>query len=394
MNKVLIFISILLLNALALAGNSTNNGGNLIPAQQVPAQVIADVLSKIRLDVRLHLNYASAKALMDNGYFFDDEGRILAPIYSELFSQPVSIFQLLRTVKVGIKLDGPCLDEQGQEADASSIGETPDSICVSVPRLQLKVTQSDLWHQALALVAHEYAHRAGFNEEKAVELQRAVLDLVSLYSRTNVEAILRDFSKFYDEVISYTQNQLVVLQGGSNDPHALNLGHVNTLINGIRQYVLPYWLISLTPYLESSTLQPNGFPPFAGLNGDEFLEQQSTDYLQENIKFGLCSIINPSDLCKKELYIFFQEGSPVNLDYLGHYREAYVNSFNGYPQGMPATNIVYRLFGQEDCNDGLCESKTTVPLISTLDDVQNEIQRFIDRVVIHKNDLEFMLIKD
>lgn len=68
----------------------------------------------------------------------------------------------------------PCLGADGLDHDAYAPGTTSDSICLSVFSLQKKLSQENYQAQTVALVAHEFSHLLGLDEEQATFLQGQV----------------------------------------------------------------------------------------------------------------------------------------------------------------------------------------------------------------------------
>jgi hypothetical protein len=73
----------------------------------------------------------------------------------------------------------PCVDASGDAKDGSIFSPQPGSVCISHGNLAKKLREDNLMPQINALVAHEFAHLAGLNEEDATFVQDWVLSSFS-----------------------------------------------------------------------------------------------------------------------------------------------------------------------------------------------------------------------
>lgn len=142
-----------------------NNGGNLIPEDQIAQEDVIEFVSEAR-----GLTYAYLlRHTFLNGFM------------EQLLLAKPSVFEVMENTKIKMQLSKACKDENLQDSDASSVDQDyPDAICMSIPRLKSKLQKiayspHDYKYQIMALLIHEYSHRVGFNEDQAKQLQRSIL---------------------------------------------------------------------------------------------------------------------------------------------------------------------------------------------------------------------------
>lgn len=113
------------------------------------------------------------------------------PFYDErLYNSSPNIFEVIRNTKVGLKANGDCPTADHSPADGSIYGPEPGSICISVGNLAHKLSIDNVHRQTIALLAHEFAHLIGFNEQDASYLQHSILQQY-VYGRPTGQAFSR-----------------------------------------------------------------------------------------------------------------------------------------------------------------------------------------------------------
>ena len=141
---------------------SGGGGGGTSHGRAITQAEVAQILSQARLEVYMAL--ALKEQTVEN-----------FP-WPELFSGDDNIYQLIYQTQIyGNKSD--CHDSFGNSRDGSIHSPVPNTICISLKNLSEKLTVDNARAQILALVAHEYSHLKGFDEEKATALQNMLTPL-------------------------------------------------------------------------------------------------------------------------------------------------------------------------------------------------------------------------
>lgn len=148
-------------NAALADGGISGGGGGSIPENPAGKHLIEEILKD-----------ANGELLMIFQGEQEKEGNLFG---DELYNGERTIYDVIRSTKIGIKRDGPCIGLDGKEYDGSVVGPTSDSICISVKNLSEKLSKDNAHRQTLALVAHEYGHLLGLDEEAATRLQKFMI---------------------------------------------------------------------------------------------------------------------------------------------------------------------------------------------------------------------------
>jgi hypothetical protein len=145
-------------NAVFADGGISGGGGGSIPDNPAGKYLIEEILKD-----------ANGELLMIFQGAQESEGNLFG---DELYNGEQTIYDVIRSSKIGIRRDGPCIGLDGKEYDGSVVGPTSDSICISVKSLGEKLSKDNAHRQTLALVAHEYGHLLGLDEEAATKLTK------------------------------------------------------------------------------------------------------------------------------------------------------------------------------------------------------------------------------
>ena len=148
-------------NAVFADGGISGGGGGSIPDNPAGKYLIEEILKD-----------ANGELLMIFQGAQESEGNLFG---DELYNGEQTIYDVIRSSKIGIRRDGPCIGLDGKEYDGSVVGPTSDSICISVKSLGEKLSKDNAHRQTLALVAHEYGHLLGLDEEAATKLQKFMI---------------------------------------------------------------------------------------------------------------------------------------------------------------------------------------------------------------------------
>lgn len=174
-----------LAGAWASEGGTSSGGGNALPGST--AEDVQNAITQVfEKDFKLVLTGLYRLALPSDGK--------VPEILSKMFAGPdfdhSSIIDDLKKTRVLVRSDGPCLDLDGEPADASESEDVLGMlICFSVPRL-MKQSITNLPDQILALTFHEFAHHYGYGESAAVLIQKFIMK--QLASACSIEVAIKD----------------------------------------------------------------------------------------------------------------------------------------------------------------------------------------------------------
>lgn len=176
-------------------GGISGGGGGSIPDNPAGAHLIEEILKDARGELLMlfHGGHESS------GSLFGDE----------LYSAPRNIYDVIRTTKIGIRRDGPCVGLDGKESDGSVVGPSEDSICISVHNLAQKLSKDNAHRQTLALVGHEYGHMLGLDEEAATRLQKFLLYYFEEYVQRREQGFFFDVVEKWRDNLSSVRAYLV-----------------------------------------------------------------------------------------------------------------------------------------------------------------------------------------
>lgn len=168
MKKILLFaLTVLSMSAQAeiLRGGISGGGGGTVIARPASPFLIKEILRDSRLALLMYFNQ---QTFLENHPYAD-----LFPV-----GEP-SILDVIRKNKLSLVEDQACKDSEGRAVDGSVFGAEENSICISVKNLSEKLSADQARAQTIGLVAHEYSHLVGFDEEKAQALQDRLIELFS-----------------------------------------------------------------------------------------------------------------------------------------------------------------------------------------------------------------------
>lgn len=206
MIKWVFLISALIAN-IASAGPVSENGtvggggGGVLQGPAVESSELWDIIESSRLELYL--------------FFVKQDGRTQSPIVQQLLNANPNIFDLIRNNKIQVLGDGPagwCLDADKNKVYGSIHTWQKNSICLAWHPLSQILGRDEAHSQILGLLAHEYAHLAGFNEGQAEAVQLEVFNLTANEIRTTVTALPEKFKYVLGSVrgaiINHQQNPM------------------------------------------------------------------------------------------------------------------------------------------------------------------------------------------
>ena len=168
MTKKLILLPLLLLTETLWAGGNTGGmdggGGGTLPAHPASIYEIQDIAQEAKPDLLYLLN----------GYEWREKYDQQKPLYKKLFGGPRKAQEVLKDLRLEVRLDKPCFTSGGTEVDGSIYGLKSNTICLSAFRISQKVDKAAAEREVLALLMHEISHFLGATEDEAVDLQKDI----------------------------------------------------------------------------------------------------------------------------------------------------------------------------------------------------------------------------
>ena len=162
-------------SALSFGGSVSGGGGDTLPPNPIGSAGIVQMLPALRGPI---ISYFWALE--------DYESKVPGRSnYSVFFDGPVTIYQVIDSLKIEALTEAPCLDSSGKEVDGSAYTNPLTGICISAFRLGSKLDQVNAFTQTMGLVIHEISHKFGFDEEAATKLQADVVSHISFDSLWN-----------------------------------------------------------------------------------------------------------------------------------------------------------------------------------------------------------------
>lgn len=177
-------------------GGMSGGGGGTTIANPIGASGIESILFSARQSLFLYFNKLSS-------YPF--------PTNPKIDAIKNDIQQIIMTTRIYAAADG-CQDKFGNDVDGSIYSPKEDSICISLKNLGSKLAVDNAKAQTVALVAHEYAHLMGYDEDDAVFVQNWVLDSYSAMSNAEGREIVENVNRALSKVgslaysLSHEQN--------------------------------------------------------------------------------------------------------------------------------------------------------------------------------------------
>ena len=102
-------------------------------------------------------------------------GKLLRSVQAKLFPETGrDAFHELANLDFKLRENGPCVDLQFHDKDATAFNADPREICLSAKRLLRKLTTANVMTELLAVAGHELAHRMGADEPEALEFQKVI----------------------------------------------------------------------------------------------------------------------------------------------------------------------------------------------------------------------------
>lgn len=152
------------------AGGGDGAGGGNVQASTKPPSILfkmaAENLEKALVPIFrgweyqliTTMNYAKTdfieKIYYDNKEFTVD----IREVKRKVFNAKPSIYEILKAVKFDVRENGPCLDKNNVETDASIYNMPANTICISGERLSQKLSMEAVNRGLISLASHEVVH--------------------------------------------------------------------------------------------------------------------------------------------------------------------------------------------------------------------------------------------
>lgn len=197
----------------AFAGADGSGGGNDIRSSETEVRIAIEKVKPNLIEwLKVYQKYY--RSLSDGSVISRHYKEFYKP--SEANETPISIWSLKNSELI-IKQDSPCVDNKGNEKDASVMGKAKPGgpICLSLSRLQ-RIAPEDLDKRLAALVGHELTHQVlkSFDEKDPTEMQYHIIKTYDWAVNTILDCPVHTFRNHKKEVIGY-QIYLTHLQDSS-----------------------------------------------------------------------------------------------------------------------------------------------------------------------------------
>lgn len=168
MIKNFVFILGLLISEIIFASGNTGGmdggGGGTLPSHPASVYEIQDIAQESKEDLLYLLN----------SYEWREKYDQKKPLYQKLFGDSRKAQEILKDLRLEVRLDKPCYTSQGVEVDGSIYALKPNTICLSAFRISQKLDKAVAKREVLALLMHEVSHFLGATEVEAVEFQEDI----------------------------------------------------------------------------------------------------------------------------------------------------------------------------------------------------------------------------
>lgn len=166
--KLLKLLPILLISQNLYAGGNTGGmdagGGGTLPTQHASIYQIQDIATESKPTLLFLLNYYEY-----NRHWMSDK-----VLMQKLFDGPRKAQDVLKDLRLEVRMDRPCYTSNNTEVDGSIYGAKPNTICISADRISKKVDRAIAEREVIALLMHEVSHFMGSTETEAETFQEDI----------------------------------------------------------------------------------------------------------------------------------------------------------------------------------------------------------------------------
>ncbi|MBO9665579.1 MAG: hypothetical protein J7501_02050 [Bdellovibrio sp.] len=174
MTKKLMLLPFLLFSQNLFAGFGVDNtggmdggGGGTLPSK--PA---------ITYQIREIAEYAKPEVLFLLNAYERFGGFASSSIYAKLFGGARRAQEVLKELRLEVRLDRPCYTSDGKEVDGSIYATKANTICLSAARIAPKTDVAVARREVIALLLHEVSHFMGATEQEAVDFQKEISESI------------------------------------------------------------------------------------------------------------------------------------------------------------------------------------------------------------------------
>ncbi|RYZ87881.1 MAG: hypothetical protein EOP06_11910, partial [Proteobacteria bacterium] len=171
LNKCVVLLGALFAGQLTFAGSVSGGGGGTLPGDKVEASYVQEAIVDSRTVIDAFLKGVETRFVLDGG----TPSESFYQNYSKMFRAGADVFKLMNEVPFKVISDGACHDLDGSETDASGNVDVQGGICISVSRIQPKVTYANYKAEIAALILHEISHLYGSDEAEASAIQKVAV---------------------------------------------------------------------------------------------------------------------------------------------------------------------------------------------------------------------------
>jgi hypothetical protein len=151
----------------SIAGGIATGGGGTIGSGTVSTYLVRKYIEESKLPLKYLLYTEETLSKFGTGGTEN-----LIKLYHKIFDGRVTIFNALESAQFEILENGPCLDNLGNDVEASA-AKAP-KICFNLQKISKNINSDSIEAEVAALVAHEVSHLIGTNEEEAHNLQLVI----------------------------------------------------------------------------------------------------------------------------------------------------------------------------------------------------------------------------
>jgi hypothetical protein len=296
-------------------GGISGGGGNVKAAEPIDLAYVRNMLPLVRPAVLGALNNIEYQKFNVNAMNFTP-----SQAWYDVFKWAPTIFEVMESAKIELKVEGPCLDADGNPVDGSIYGVGAGNICISAESLIAKSNSALFFQDAGALIAHEFAHLAGADEEMAMTVQQYAFENLSRSDFWNLQFLSSIFVGALKDGMETYQDNMGRINDFANS--CVRSKYMNVLIFWAQQYI---WF----PGSGGIVLRGEEFAKFGAktlksniiseyLCSQDSAESRSTNLAsQREIDIGFASdtSVDLKDYASRVNVVLREEGIMVGYDY-------------------------------------------------------------------------------
>lgn len=205
-------------------GGVSGGGGEIQAGDRVSRAELISIIDHGRAAILMYFNYQNILFHMLPEY--------REPLRVKLYGGERTILDIVAHAPIDKETKGACVDEGGQERDGSASVEK-QRVCISLVRLENKLTTDVARLYTLGLLAHEFSHLVGTSEEEADGQQGFFQEVMRHNSESQLTGIIDDAFYGYgaaahdlDEAVRLAQDEEAFCKRIGTTPERLVAYHV------------------------------------------------------------------------------------------------------------------------------------------------------------------------